>query len=93
MRDQAELLVTSLLFPCITLGFRQERIERCRHVGPTFRRADGKQRPLGIAEIEDKIVQAAVVMILTPIYEGEFLGFSYRFRPRRSQHNALDALA
>jgi RNA-directed DNA polymerase len=56
-------------------------------------KADGKQRPLGIAAVEDKIVQAAVVMILTPIYEAEFLGFSYGFRPRRSQHDALDALA
>jgi len=54
---------------------------------------DGKQRPLGIAAIEDKIVQAAVVMILTPIYEAEFLGFSYGFRPGRGQHDALDALA
>jgi RNA-directed DNA polymerase len=56
-------------------------------------KADGKQRPLGIAAIEDKIVQAAVVAILTPIYEAEFLGFSYGFRPGRSQHDALDALA
>jgi RNA-directed DNA polymerase len=57
-------------------------------------KANGKQqRPLGIAAMEDKIVQAAVVMILTPIYEAEFLGFSYGFRPRRSQHDALDALA
>jgi len=56
-------------------------------------KADGKQRPLGIAAIEDKIVQAAVVMILTPIYEAEFLGFSYGFRPKRNQHQALDALA
>ena len=56
-------------------------------------KADGKQRPLGIAALEDKIVQAAVVMILTPIYEAEFLGFSYGFRPGRSQHDALDALA
>jgi RNA-directed DNA polymerase len=56
-------------------------------------KADGKQRPLGIAAMEDKIVQAAVVMLLTPIYEAEFLGFSYGFRPRRSQHDALDALA
>ncbi len=54
---------------------------------------DGRQRPLGIAALEDKIVQAAVVFILTPIYEAEFLGFSYGFRPGRSQHNALDALA
>lgn len=56
-------------------------------------KADGRQRPLGIAAIEDKIVQAAVVMILTPIYEAEFLGFSYGFRPGRRQHDALDALA
>jgi hypothetical protein len=46
-----------------------------------------------VAAIEDKIVQAAVVAILTPIYEAEFLGFSYGFRPGRSQHDALDALA
>jgi len=56
-------------------------------------KADGKQRPLGIAALEDKIIQAAVVMILTPIYEAEFLGFSYGFRPGRGQHDALDALA
>src|ERR1700690_3682099 len=56
-------------------------------------KADGRRRPLGIAAIEDKIVQAAVVAILTPIYEAEFLGFSYGFRPGRSQHSALDALA
>jgi RNA-directed DNA polymerase len=55
-------------------------------------KADGRKRPLGIAALEDKIVQAAVVMILTPIYEAEFLGFSYGFRPGRSQHDALDAL-
>src|SRR5262249_47099610 len=46
-----------------------------------------------MAALEDKIVQAAVVAILTPIYEAEFLGFSYGFRPGRSQHDALDALA
>jgi len=56
-------------------------------------KADGRQRPLGIAAMEDKIVQAAVVSILTPIYEAEFLGFSYGFRPGRGQHDALDALA
>lgn len=56
-------------------------------------KAGGKQRPLGIAAMEDKIVQAATVMILTPIYEAEFLGFSYGFRPGRRQHDALDALA
>jgi RNA-directed DNA polymerase len=54
---------------------------------------DGRQRPLGIAALEDKIVQQAVGAILTPIYESAFLGFSYGFRPGRSQHDALDALA
>lgn len=55
-------------------------------------KADGKQRPLGIAALEDKIVQQAVVTVLTPIYEAAFLGFSYGFRPGRNQHQALDAL-
>jgi RNA-directed DNA polymerase len=56
-------------------------------------KADGRLRPLGIASLEDKIVQAAVVAVLTPIYEAKFLGFSYGFRPGRGQHDALDALA
>jgi|SRR5579859_2309819 len=54
---------------------------------------DGRQRPLGIAALEDKIVQQAVVTTLNQIYEEDFLGFSYGFRPRRSQHDALDALS
>ena len=54
---------------------------------------DGRQRPLGIAALEDKIVQRAVVEMLNAIYETDFLGFSYGFRPGRSQHQALDALA
>jgi retron-type reverse transcriptase len=54
---------------------------------------DGRQRPLGIAALEDKIVQRAVVEVLNAIYEEDFLGFSYGFRPGRSQHDALDALA
>src|SRR5215831_6913705 len=53
---------------------------------------DGRQRPLGVAALEDKIVQQAVVTILNQIYEEDFLGFSYGFRPGRSQHQALDAL-
>jgi RNA-directed DNA polymerase len=53
---------------------------------------NGKQRPLGIAALEDKIVQQAVVTVLNEIYEADFLGFSYGFRPGRSQHQALDAL-
>jgi retron-type reverse transcriptase len=55
-------------------------------------KADGRQRPLGIAALEDKIVQQAVVAILNQIYEVDFKGFSYGFRPGRSPHQALDAL-
>jgi RNA-directed DNA polymerase len=55
-------------------------------------KADGRQRPLGIAALEDKIVQQTVVRVLNQIYEVDFLGFSYGFRPNRSQHDALDAL-
>ena len=55
-------------------------------------KADGRQRPLAIAALEDKIVQRATVTVLNAIYEEDFLGFSYGFRPRRSQHDALDAL-
>lgn len=55
-------------------------------------KADGKQRPLGIASLEDKIVQQAVVTILNQIYEVDFRGFSYGFRPGRGPHQALDAL-
>jgi group II intron reverse transcriptase/maturase len=54
---------------------------------------DGRQRPLGIAALEDKIVQRAVGQVLSAIYEEDFLGFSYGFRPGRGQHDALDALA
>jgi group II intron reverse transcriptase/maturase len=53
---------------------------------------DGRQRPLAVAALEDKIVQKATVAVLNAIYEEDFLGFSYGFRPRRSQHDALDAL-
>ena len=55
-------------------------------------KADGRQRPLGIAALEDKIVQQAVKTVLEQIYEEDFLGFSYGFRPWRGCHNALDAL-
>jgi hypothetical protein len=56
-------------------------------------KADGRERPLGIAALEDKIVQRAVMEVLNVIYEADFRGFSYGFRPGRSQHDALDALA
>jgi RNA-directed DNA polymerase len=52
-----------------------------------------KQRPLGIAALEDKIVQRALVAVLNAIYKEDFLGFSYGFRPKRNQHDALDALS
>jgi RNA-directed DNA polymerase len=75
-----------------------ERLHRGAYRAKPSRRvfipkADGRQRPLGIASLEDKIVQRAVVEILNAIYETDFLGFSYGFRPGRSQHQALDALA
>jgi RNA-directed DNA polymerase len=56
-------------------------------------KADGRLRPLGVAALEDKILQRAVVEVLNAIYEADFLGFSYGFRPGRSPHQALDALA
>jgi len=56
-------------------------------------KADGRQRPLGIASLEDKIVQRAVVEVLNAVYEVDFRGFSYGFRPGRGPHHALDALA
>ena len=56
-------------------------------------KADGRRRPLAIAALEDKIVQGAVVMVPNAIYEEDFLGFSYGFRPGRGPHDALDALA
>ena len=53
---------------------------------------DGRQRPLGITALEDKVVQMAMTMVLNQVYEVDFKGFSYGFRPGRSQHNALDAV-
>jgi group II intron reverse transcriptase/maturase len=61
--------------------------------GQYILKPDGKQRPLGIAALEDKILQRAVVEVLNAIYECDFLGLSYGFRPRRNQHDAPDALA
>src|SRR5881392_3128286 len=68
-------------------GFNGEHTGRCRHG------ADGQQRPLAVAALEDKIVQRATVAVLNAIYEEDFLGFSYGFRPGRGAHDALDALA
>ena len=55
-------------------------------------KADGRQRPLGVTTLEDKVVQSAAVEVLNAVYEVDFLGFSYGFRPGRGQHDALDAL-
>jgi RNA-directed DNA polymerase len=74
-----------------------ERLQRGAYRAKPVRRAyipktDGRQRPLGVPVLEDKIVQRATVDVLNAIYETDFLGFSYGFRPGRSQHDALDAL-
>ena len=66
---------------------------RARAVKRTYiPKGDGRQRPIGIPALEDKIVQRAMVEVLNAVYEVDFLGFSYGFRPKRSQHNALDAV-
>jgi len=73
------------------------RLKRGAYRAKPARRAyipkpDGRQRPLGVTTLEDKLVQRATTEVLNAIYETDFLGFSYGFRPGRSQHNALDAL-
>jgi RNA-directed DNA polymerase len=73
------------------------RLKRGAYRAKAMRRAyipktDGRQRPLGVTALEDKIVQRATVEVLNAIYETDFAGFSYGFRPGRSQHSALDAL-
>src|ERR687890_855258 len=79
------------------LGDLHGRIHRVAYRPQPSRRAyipkaDGRQRPLAIAALEDKLVQGATAMVLNAIYEEDFLGFSYGFRPGRGPHDALDAL-
>jgi group II intron reverse transcriptase/maturase len=80
------------------LAALHERVHRGSYRPQPSRRvyipkADGRQRPLAIAALEDKIVQGACVMVLNAVYEEDFLGFSYGFRPGRGPHDALDAVA
>lgn len=84
-----------------TLGERLPELERELHIGsyratPALRtyieKDDGRKRPLGMQSIEDKVVQQACVNILNEVFEPSFCGFSYGYRPGRSQHDALDAL-
>src|SRR6201993_243613 len=75
----------------------QARVKRGAYRALPSRRSyipkeDGSKRPLAVAALEDKIVQRATAAVLRAIFEGVFLGFSYGFRPGRSQHDALDAL-
>src|SRR5215475_5116016 len=79
------------------LGDLHDRVRRGAYRALPSRRVyipkpDGRQRPLAVAALEDKIVQRAVVALLNAIYEEDFLGFSYGFRPGRGTHDALDAL-
>jgi len=75
----------------------QRLIRGTYHARPVLRgyipKEDGRQRPIGVPVLEDKIVQRATVKVLNAIYEEDFLGFSYGFRPGRSCHQAIDALA
>ena len=104
LRKEASAGVDGVTWAAYGEGFERKlvdlhgRIHRGAYRAQPSRRVyipkpDGRQRPLGIAALEDKIVQRALVEVLNAIWEEDFLGFSYGFRPGRGQHDALDALA
>ncbi len=90
-KDYGETLVAGLQDLHNRLFKGQYRPQPSKRVW--IEKTDGQQRPIGIAALEDKIVQQALSWIIQSIYETDFLGFSYGFRPERSQHNALDAIS
>jgi group II intron reverse transcriptase/maturase len=90
-REYGEQLETNIEDLSLRLRRGAYRAKPVRRV--LIPKPDGRQRPLGVTALEDKVVQRALVEVLNQIYEADFIGFSYGFRPERSQHDALDALA
>ena len=85
--EQINVRIESLHSRIHTMRYKPQPVKRI-----WIPKANGDQRPIGITTVEDKIVQQAMVWILESIYEADFLGFSYGFRPKRNQHHALDAV-
>lgn len=90
MEDYEQNLESNLQNLCARLHTGRYRPHPVRRV--FIPKADGGRRPLGVPTLEDKVVQSAVVETLSAVYEADFLGFSYGFRPGRSAHQALSSL-